>query len=146
MKQEPVEEIIIPVEERDEILNDLRQVLLQTWTLSNILAIKRVNCVKVCDKEWMKLNDFSNGQYSVNKNISLKTSTLRSDLCGDSNAYIVVKGTIDLLGDDAKENNKAEDKVASESNDPFKPCISKINSTLIDSSEDLDTAIIILWH
>ena len=92
----------------------------------------------------MKLNDFSNGQYSVNKNISLKTSTLRSDLCGDSNAYIVVKGTIDLLGDDAKENNKAEDKVVSESNDPFKPCISKINSTLIDSSKDLDTAIIIL--
>ena len=29
VKQEPVEEIIIPVEQRDEILNDLRQVLLQ---------------------------------------------------------------------------------------------------------------------
>ena len=25
-----------------------------------------------CDKKWIAVNDLSNGQYSVNKNISLK--------------------------------------------------------------------------
>ena len=55
-----------------------------------------------------------------------------------------MKGTIDLLADDAKENNEAEKKVAPESNAPFRSCISKINSTLIDNTEDLDITIITL--
>ena len=41
-----------------------------------------------------QVNDLSNGQYSVNKNISFKTSMLRSDLCDHSDAHIVVKGII----------------------------------------------------
>ena len=31
---------------------------------------------------------------------------LRSDLCDYSDTYLVVKGTIDLLADDANENDK----------------------------------------
>ena len=41
-----------------------------------------------------QVNDLSSGQYSVNKNISFKTSVLRSDLCDYSDARIVVKGII----------------------------------------------------
>ena len=37
---------------------------------------------------------FTSGQYSSNNNIIYKTSMLRSDLCGYSDAYIVVKETI----------------------------------------------------
>ena len=40
------EEIIIPPEKREEILNELRQVL-QKWNTTKL--IKRFNCVKVCD-------------------------------------------------------------------------------------------------
>ena len=32
--------------------------------------------------------------YSVNKEIRIKTSVVRSDLCDFSDAYIIVKGTI----------------------------------------------------
>ena len=53
-------------------------------------------------KKWIEVNYLSSGQYSVNKNIRFKTSVLRSHLCDYSDAYIVVKGTIDLL--DAAEN------------------------------------------
>ena len=53
-------------------------------------------------KKWIEVNYLSSGQYSVNKNIRFKTSMLRSHLCDYSDAYIVVKGTIDLL--DAAEN------------------------------------------
>ena len=53
-------------------------------------------------KKWIEVNYLSNGQYSVNKNIRFKISMLRSYLYDYSDAYIVVKGTIDLL--DAAEN------------------------------------------
>ena len=84
------------------------------------------------------VNDLSSGQYSVNKNRRFKTSMLRSDLCYYSGAYIVVKGSIDLLADDTNENVKAENDVGFKNNAPFRSCISKINNTLIDNAEDLD--------
>ena len=42
------------------------------------------------------MNDVSSGHYSINKNIRFETSMLRSDLCDYSNAYIVVKGIINV--------------------------------------------------
>ena len=44
-------------------------------------------------------------QYSVKKSIRFKTSILRSDLCDYSDAYIVVKGRIDLLAVASNEND-----------------------------------------
>ena len=55
---------------------------------------------KVLTKKWIKVSYLSSGQYSVNKNIRFKTSILTSDLCDYSDAYIVVKGTITIEGDD----------------------------------------------
>ena len=63
---------------------------------------------------------------------------LRSDF-GDSNdAYIVLKGIIDFLAAAANKNDKAQKNVLLKNNAPFRSCISKINSTLIDNTEDLD--------
>ena len=45
-------------------------------------------------KKWIQVYDQSKGNYNVNKEIRIKTSMLRSDLCDYSDAYIVVKGTI----------------------------------------------------
>ena len=61
----------------------------------------------------------------------------RSNLYDYSDAYIVVKGTTDLLVDAANDNHKIEKGVALKSNTPFTSWISKINSTLIDEAEDL---------
>ena len=61
---------------------------------------------------------------------------LRSDLCDCSDAYIVVKGTIDLLAAAINENDKAEKNVAFKNNAPFRSYILKINSTLIENVED----------
>ena len=63
---------------------------------------------------------------------------LRSDLCDCSDAYIIVKGTIDLLAAAANGNDKADKNVAFKNNVPFRSCISEINSALIDIAEDLD--------
>ena len=63
---------------------------------------------------------------------------LRSDLCDYSDAYIVVKRTIDLLAGAANEIDKTEKVVSFKNNAPFRSCISKINSTLMNNAEDLD--------
>ena len=67
-----------------------------------------------------------------------KTSMLRSDLCDYRDEYIVIKGTIDLLADASNENDKTQKNIAFKNNAPFRSCISKINSTLTDTAEDLD--------
>ena len=52
-------------------------------------------------------DDFSSGQYSVNKNIRFETSMLRSGLCYYSDPYIVVEGKTAVKGDnDAKKKKK----------------------------------------
>ena len=44
--------------------------------------------------------------YNPNKEIRIKTSMLRSDLCDFSDAYIVVKGTITVLRPNAAKKIK----------------------------------------
>ena len=55
-------------------------------------------------KKWIEINDLWGGQYYVKKNTRLKTSMFLWKLCCYSYAYIVVKGTIDLLADTSNEN------------------------------------------
>ena len=45
-------------------------------------------------KKWVEVYDQLEGNYNVNKEIKIKTSMLRSDLCDFSDADIVVKGNI----------------------------------------------------
>ena len=63
---------------------------------------------------------------------------LRSDLCGYSDAYIVVKGDNIVTDPNDAKGNKT---VAFKNNEPFIDCILKINSVLIDSAEDLDVVM-----
>ena len=90
-------------------------------------------------KKWIEVYDQSGGNYNVNKEIRIKTSMLRSDLCDYSDAYIVVKGDITLEGDnDANKRNK---NLAFKNNAPFINCISKINGVKIYNAEDLDVVM-----
>ena len=82
-----------------------------------------------------ELYDQSGGNYSVNKEIRIKTSMLRSDLCDFGDAYIIVKGTITSVRPGNAKRNKAATFI---NNAPFINCISKINGIKIDNAEDLD--------
>ena len=67
-------------------------------------------------KQWIEIHDQSGKMYNTNKQIRFKISMLQSDLCNYSDAYIVVKGTINVTD----PNNKAYDKkVAFKNNAPF---------------------------
>ena len=63
---------------------------------------------------------------------------LRSDLCDYKDAYIVVKGVINVTN---PANDAYDKKLAFKSNAPFISCILKINNTLVANAEDLDIAM-----
>ena len=83
-------------------------------------------------KKWIEIYDPSEKNYNINKEIRIKISMLRSDLCKFSDAYIIVKGDITVTNPNNAKNNKA---VAFRNNAPFINCISKIIK--IDNAEDL---------
>ena len=114
---------------------------------------------KFVTKKWIEVYDQPEKHYDVNKEIRIKTSMLRSDLCDFSDAYIVVKGTITVTKktftandfdasnntaanatstNTANDNASGEKKLVFENNAPFINCISKINGVKIDNAEDLD--------
>ena len=95
---------------------------------------------KFVTRKWIEVNDLSDSQYSVNKNITSKTPMLRSDLCDYIDAFIVVKGTINLLAVPANEGDRAV-KAMFKNNAPFRLCISKTNNILVDNAEDLDIVL-----
>ena len=57
--------------------------------------------------KWIEIYDQSGGNYSVNKEIRIKTPMLRADLCDYSDAYIVVKGVITVTEPDNVKRNKS---------------------------------------
>ena len=89
-------------------------------------------------KKWIEVYDQSEGNYNVNKEIRIKTSMLRSDLCDFSDAYIVVKGTITAVRPDNAKRNKA---TAFKNKTKFINSISKINVVKIDKVEDLNVVM-----
>ena len=90
-------------------------------------------------KKWIEVYDQSERDYWVKKEIRIKTTMLRSDLCDFNDAYIVAKGIITVADPDNAKRNKA---VAFKNNASFINCISKINGVQIDdNAEDLDVVM-----
>ena len=119
LKQEPIEEILIPPENRDETLNKLRQ-LLKKWDTIKYLSYWTIQLYRnLPPQKWIEVNHLSRSQ-----NMRFKASTLRSDSCEYSNAYIVAIGTKYLLADDANENEEIQKSVAFKNNAPFRSYIS----------------------
>ena len=92
------------------------------YKISNLLNDSTVS--KFVTKKWIKVNDLSIDQYSVNKSIKFKTSMLRLNLCDYSDAYILAKGAIDLIAAAAaaaaaaNESDEAEKDIAFKNNAP----------------------------
>ena len=86
-------------------------------------------------KKWIEVYDQSKKNYNPNKEIRIKTSMLRSDLCDYSDAYIVVKGLFTLEGDN--DANRRNINLVFKNNVPFINCIPKINGVKYDNVVDL---------
>ena len=113
--------------------------------ITNLFVTAPDEVPRFITKKWIEVHDQSvnvEDRYKLSKQIRFKSSMLRSDLCGFSDAYIVVKRTITLTKDADSEFIKVRNRsLAFENNAPFTNCISKINNVLIDNAEDLDVGI-----
>ena len=110
---------------------------------------------KYVTKKWIEVYDQSEKNYNPSKEIKIKTSLLRSDLCDFNDAYIVVKGNITVnkktftaddleapnnsadsasASNNANNNTFGEKKLVFKNNAPFINFISKINGIKIDNA------------
>ena len=65
----------------------------------NLLGNTLDQLSKFRTKNWMEINDRSQGVYNTNSNIRFKTAMLKSSLCDYTDAYILVKGKITITGE-----------------------------------------------
>ena len=93
---------------------------------------------KFVTKKWVKVNDLWGGQYSVNKNIRFKTSTLRSNLWDYKDAQIVVKGRRSVRG--TNDTNRRNKNLTFKNNTLFRSCMSKLK-LFIEYAADLDNVM-----
>ena len=104
-----------------------------------------MKCLDLLLKKWVEVHDQSGSakdRYKPSKQIRLKTSMLRSDLCDFSDAYFVAKEDITLT----KTTNRDFIDIRNRSlrfknNAPFTNCTSKIKNVLIDNVENLDAVM-----
>ena len=109
--------------------------------LANLLDRASNQPSKFRTRNWVEINGESKETYT-NNDIKFKTTMLRSNLCDYADAYILVMGTITIIGaedDDAAKQADKRDKGATFKNcAPFTKCISRINNADIDNAQDID--------
>ena len=90
-------------------------------------------------RNWVEINDESPEKYD-NSNIKFKMSTIKSNLCDYSDAYIPVKGTMTIPNTVAAVNNTNK-KVIFKNCATFINCITEINNTQVNDAEKIDIVI-----
>ena len=90
-------------------------------------------------KNWVEINNESNGNYSK-ENLKFDATILTSSLCDYSDTYIVVIETITVVGQGNDEAAIATDKTH-QNCPPFTSWIRKINNFDVDNAEDRDVVI-----
>ena len=101
---------------------------------TNLLDATSDNVPRFITKKWIEVHDQSGNaddRYKPSKQTRFKASMLRLDLRDYSDAYVVVKGTINVTD---PNNNAYDKKLAFIKNTPSSNLILKINNTLIDNA------------
>ena len=105
---------------------------METQKIVNLLNGSDNENSKFATKKWYVIDSESKGNYSDENEIKFLTSSLESNLCDYSDAYILVTGNITAVG--ADDNTK----VAFKNCAPFRKCRTEINETFIDEAEHIN--------
>ena len=110
--------------------------------IANLIDDASNQPTKFRTKNCVEINDESRGTYNPNGQIKFKTTMLKSSLCDYSDAYILVKEKITIIGrgaDAAARQADERDKgVAFKKCAPFINCIREINNKQVDNAKDID--------
>ena len=93
---------------------------------------------KYTTRKWIEIYDQLSETYYQNRDIRFKAPQLRSDLCNFNDAYIVVTGKITPTNT-GNDDNVYQRRLVLKNNASFFSSILKINSQLIEDTQDLDT-------
>ena len=109
--------------------------------IANFLESTSDNLSKFRTRSWIEIIDETRGNYA-NGDIKFKNTMLRSNLCDYADSYILVKGTITITGPGAnaveRQTDERDKGVTFTNCAPFTKCISRINNTDIDNTQDID--------
>ena len=100
--------------------------IMETRKIVNLLNGSGNENSKFATKKWCVIDSESKGNYSHENPIKLLTSSLESNLCDYSDAYILVTGHVT-----ATPNNAAT-QVVFKNCAPFENCRTEINDTFVD--------------
>ena len=91
---------------------------------------------KFATKKWYIIDNNSKSNYERVNEIKFLTSSLESNPCDYSDAYILVTGNNNITG-----TNDGNTKVAFKNCAPFKKCRTEINETFVDDAEHINIAM-----
>ena len=93
-------------------------------------------------RNWVEINDESQGTYNKRNQIKFKTSIIRSTIYDYSDVHILVSGTITVTGsgddDDAKQAGKRNTGVLFRNCARITDCVSNKINTQIDNVKGID--------
>ena len=96
-------------------------------------------------KNWVEINYDPRGTNNKNNQIKFKTSMLMPSLCDYIDVYILVSGTITIIGagdnDNARRLEERNKKETYKNCVPFTDCINIRNNTQIDNAKELDVVM-----
>ena len=108
---------------------------METQKIVNLLNGYDNENSKFAKTKWYIIVSESKGNYLPDNETKFLTSSLESNLCDYSDAYILVTGNINITGGD---NNT---KIAFKNCAPFKKCRTEINETFVDDVEHINIAM-----
>ena len=108
---------------------------METQKIVNLLNGSDNENSKFATKKWYVIDSESKGNYSHENPIKFLTSSLESNLCDYSDAYILVTGNINVTGGNA--NKKAVFKNCA----PFRECRTEINETFVNNAKHINIAM-----
>ena len=118
----------------------LQCIKMEYQKITNLLDNASNQPSKFRTRNWVEINDDKRGTYT-SKNISFKTTMLRSNLCDYADAYILAEGTLTITGTGATTAARQVDGINKgvifKNCSPFVKCISRINNTDIDTAQDV---------
>ena len=130
---------------------------METQKIVNLLHGSDNENLKFATKKWYVIDNESKGNYSHENPIKFLTSSLESNLCDYSDAYILVTGNITVTrtiaaaaaaaaaaagGDpQRKQPLYAATQVVFKNCAPFKDCRTEINDTFVDYADFINIAM-----
>ena len=102
---------------------------METRKIVNLLNSSDNGNSKFATKKWHVIDSESKNNFSDQNEIKFLTSSLESNFCDYSEAYILVTGYITVTG------GNANTKIAFKNCAPFKNCRIEINDTFFDCTD-----------